>query len=123
MGWGDSRRIRRSVHRANDHLGYVTTISYPDRDLTAFSEGSPYREVVIADPAEEHVSLLQRYKEHWLIQCGGCYGTTDRPEELDDAQAMQLALFALAHANDPGPVLVGLLKEWLDALLAGSGKA
>jgi hypothetical protein len=117
MGRGDPKRARRSVHRRHTHLGYVTTVSYPDRDLTAFSEGSPYREVVIADPGEQHVALLQRYKEHWLIQCGACYATTDRSGELSDAQAVQLALFALTQRDYQEQVLVGLLKARLDGML------
>jgi hypothetical protein len=116
MARGDPIRVRRSVLRGHAHLGYVTAVAYPDRDLTAFSEGSPYREVVIAGPREEHVALLQRYKEHWLIQCGACYATTERSGELTDAQAMQLALVALARER-PAAVLVGMLKKQIDGML------
>ena len=78
-------------------------------DIAFLSEGTPFSELVISDPDEQHVALLQRYKAHWLIQCGTCYGTADVAVELSDAQGMQLALFALAH-EDAGPSLVSALE-------------
>lgn len=122
MGKGDPIRERRAVYHRRAHLGYVTTIRYPDRDLTLFSEGSPYREIVIADYSERHVALLQQYKEHWLIQCGGCYTTTDRCGELSGSHAKQLAAFALAQGAQPDNHLVELLKERIDGLLPRTRK-
>jgi hypothetical protein len=119
MSWNDPRRVRRSVHLDNTHLGYVTTIAYPGRDITALTEGLPYSEVVIADPGERHVALLQRFKEHWLVQSGASYGTADAAGELGDAQAMQLALFALTQRGTTRPVLVALLVEQLESMLTG----
>ena len=116
MGWSDPKRVRRSVQHRDQHLGYVTTITYPGRDLTAFPEGSPYSEVVIADPTERHVALLQRFKEHWLIQCGECYGTTAVADELDDEQVMRIAQ-AILRVELHGPALVDALRERLEAAL------
>ena len=117
MARGESKRNRLSVFHRGQHIGYATIISYSDRDLTAFSEGSPYREVVIAELGERHVALLQRYKEHWLIQCGPHYRTSDRPGELSADKVQQLARFALLQAGDPEPVLAGLLKARVDGML------
>ena len=89
LGWSEPKRIRRSINVQDRHLGYVTLIAYPNRDVTAFAEGSPYREMMIADPREGHVALLQRFKEHWLIQCGNNYGTTNYGGILTEAQALQ----------------------------------
>ena len=33
--------------------------------------------MVISDEREGHVALLQRFKAHWLVQCGKDYGTTE----------------------------------------------
>ena len=101
LAWSDPIRVRRSVHRPDGgHLGYVTTIDYPNRDITALAEGSPYREIVIADPRERHIALLQRYKAHWLVQCGRCYETADRGGDLDADQALKLADWVLEqHAG------------------------
>jgi hypothetical protein len=117
MGRGDPIRVRRAVRHRGHHIGYVTEVSYPDRDLTAFSEGSPYREVAIAGLGEQHVALLQRYKEHWLIQCGACYATTDRSGELSSDAIMRLARFALANAADPLPLLAGQIRVRIEESL------
>ena len=119
MGWSEPKRTRTAVRYKSDHVGYVTTVGYPGRDLTAFSEGSPYSEVVISDLNDRHVALLQRYKEHWLVQCGAHYRTTDRPGELSDRQVMRLAVFALLQAGEPAGALVDALKARLDGMLAG----
>ena len=116
LGWSEPKRSRRSVHFQDRHLGYVTLIAYPNRDLTAFSEGSPYREIVIADAREGHVALLQRYKEHWLIQCGECYGTTDRSEPLSEDAAMVLAAFALRQF-ETGEFLVAAIKTFVERVM------
>jgi len=118
LGWHEPRRIRRSVNSTDRHLGYVTLVAYPNRDVTAFTEGSPYREVVIADSREMHVALLQRFKEHWLIQCGEAYGTTDRACDMTEPLAMQLAEFALTR-EARGEALVEALREQLDVVMAG----
>lgn len=81
-GWNTPKRIRRSIHSHGRHLGYVTLVAYPGRDITTDTEGSPYREVVISDEREGHVALLQRFKAHWLVQCGRDYGTTERVPDM-----------------------------------------
>jgi hypothetical protein len=101
MSRGEPIRVRRAVLHRGQHIGYVTEVSYPHRDLTAFSQGTPYREVVIAGLGEQHVALIQRYKEHWLIQCGACYVTTDGSGELSSAAVMRLARIVLAHTGHP----------------------
>jgi hypothetical protein len=98
-------------------IGYVTTIAYPNRDITALTAGSPFSEIVIADLRERHVSLLQRYKEHWLIQCGESYGTTDRGGELSKEKARFLAAFALLQ-SETGPALVERVKQGMEELLS-----
>ena len=102
-----------SVRYKGRHLGYVTVVSYPNRDITALTEGSPYSEVVIADLREEHVALLQRYKEHWLIHCGGCYGITGRGGELGDGPAMRIAQNVLLD-EVRGAALVDRLEALLE---------
>ncbi len=114
---GDPKRTRTAVRDKSDHIGYLTTISYPDRDLTAFSEGSPYFEVVVSDLGEKHVALLQRFKEHWLIHCGGSYDTTAAGGALTDKHLTVLAVFALWHANDAPAVRVAVLKAHVERLL------
>ncbi len=113
LGWSEPKRIRLSVHRNERHLGYVTLVAYPNRDTTSHTEGSPYREVVIADERELHVALLQRFKAHWLVQCGKHYETTNRVREMTESLAVQLAHFALDRA-DRGEALVKMLCEELD---------
>ena len=64
LAWSDPIRARRSVHRQDGgHLGYITTIDYPNRDITALTEGSPYREIVISDPRKRRIALL-RHTRH-----------------------------------------------------------
>jgi hypothetical protein len=114
LGWHEPKRIRRSVHWKDRHLGYVTLVAYPNRDITAFTEGSPYREVVISDEREGHIALLQRFKAHWLIQCGECYGTTEQAREMTEELAMKLAMFAL-RSGEQGDRLVELMRLVLDS--------
>ena len=114
LGWHEPKRIRRSVHQNDRHLGYVTLVAYPNRDITAFTEGSPDREVVISDEKEKHVALLQRFKAHWLVQCGECYGTTERVRDMTEPFAMELATFAL-QSGERGEGLVELLQLALDS--------
>jgi hypothetical protein len=113
----DPKRVRSAVLHKGDHIGYVTVITYPGRDLTAFSEGSPYSEFAVSDLAEKHVVLLQRFKEHWLIHCGTTYGTTDGAGELTGTQVMQLAVLVLRHRDHTGPVLVAALKSHVEKML------
>lgn len=114
LGWHEPKRIRRSVHLNDRHLGYVTLVAYPNRDVTAFTEGSPYREAVISDEKEGHVALLQRFKAHWLVQCGEHYGTTERVCDMTEPLAMELATFAL-QSDARGELLVELLQRALDS--------
>lgn len=111
-------RVRRAVLHRADHVGYVTVTTYPGRDLTAFTEGSPYSEVVVADLKERHVALFQRYKEHWLIHCGTDYVTTAAAGELAEPHVSELAVFALRHRDFPPAVLVAVLKAHVERLLA-----
>src|SRR5262249_34637889 len=75
--WSEPKRVRASVRDNDDHIGYVTTVSSPNRDLTAFPEGSPYFEVVVSDLRDHHIALLQRFKQYWLTHCGSIYRTAD----------------------------------------------
>lgn len=120
LGWSEPNRARRSVHLKDRHLGYVTAIAYPHRNLTALTEGSPYSELVISDVHEEHVALLQRYREHWLIQCGACYGIAERGGELSDAQAMRIAQTVLLLKDRTQRTLVDGLRKLIEGLLAGA---
>jgi hypothetical protein len=113
-GWNSPKRIRRSVHAHGRHLGYVTLVAYPGRDITLDTEGSPYREVVISDEREGHVALLQRFKAHWLVQCGLEYGTTDRAVDMSEPLAIALATRAL-RSGERGDLLVAALTHALDA--------
>lgn len=114
-GWNEPKRIRRSIHANGRHLGYVTLVAYPGRDVTAFTEGSPYREVVISDEREGHVALLQRFKAHWLVQCGREYGTASRAVDMTEALANGLATLAL-QSGERGEPLVQRLTRALDNL-------
>jgi hypothetical protein len=122
LGWNEPRRVRRSVLAGGQHLGYVTAVSYPNRDISLLTEGSPFSEVVISGLREEHVALLQRYKEHWLVQCGSCYGITDRGGELTDDQAMRIAQAVLLEGGR-GRALVDWLKALLERELPGTTRA
>jgi len=112
-GWNEPKRVRRSIHERGRHLGYVTLVAYPGRDITIHTEGSPYREVVISDDREGHVALLQRFKAHWLVQCGRDYGTSSQVVEMTELLAIRVATFAL-QLRVPGPELVEHLIEKLD---------
>ena len=116
MGLGDPKRVRSAV-RAWGHIGYVTVVGYPDRDLILFSAGSPYSEIVVSDLKEKHVALLQEFKEHWLIHCGPTYDTTSAAGRLTDKQVMKLAAYALRHCGDAAPVLVEALKAHVERML------
>jgi hypothetical protein len=115
IGWSEPKRVRRSAHRGSRHLGYVTLVAYPNRDITVHSEGSPICEVVIADERELHVALLQRFKAHWLVQCGKAYGTTERVWDMTEDRAIALALSALER-SERGEALVDLLCQAMDAV-------
>jgi hypothetical protein len=116
--WSEPIRTRNSVRQNANHLGYLTTVSYPHRDLTAFPEGSPYFEVVVSDLNEKHVALFQRFKQHWLIHCGSYFRTTEASGELQDEQILELAIFALHHQNKPAVALVAALKAEIEEMLA-----
>lgn len=119
MSWSEPKRVRRSVHRGTVHLGYVTVISYPDRDLMFLPEGTPFSEIVIANTAEMHVALLQRFKAHWLIQCGTHYGTADVAGDLSESQIMDVALDVLSGVQR-GEKLVNALEAELETLFSAS---
>jgi len=114
--WSHPQRTRRSVNVHDRHLGYLTLVSYPNRDITAHSDGSPFRELVIADAKERHVALLQRFKEHWLVQCGEHYGTIETGGILNQSQALELALFTLQEPYI-GDLLVEAVTKKVDAML------
>src|SRR5262245_37935687 len=116
--WSEPKWVRASVRHDSNHLGSVTTVSYPNRDLTAFPEGSPYFEIVVADLAERHVALLQRFKQHWLIHCGDIYVTTRFGGELTSNQIATLAVFALLHRTDLPAVLSAALESYIEEMLA-----
>jgi hypothetical protein len=117
MAWGDPKRVRVAVRHGGMHLGYVTTTTYPDRDITAFTEGSPYSEVAVSDLAEEHVALLQRFKHHWLIHCGTSYATTEIGGALTDAQIAELAAYALRNKDHAGAALAAALRALAERML------
>jgi hypothetical protein len=117
MARGDPKRTRTAVRHKSDHLGYLTTVGYPDRDITMFPEGSPYSEAVVSDLKDRHVALLQRFKAHWLVHCGPAYDTTAAAGDLTAAQLVALAVFALLHKDDPPPTLVAALKARVEQML------
>lgn len=116
--WSEPKWVRASVRQAGNHIGSVTTVSYPNRDLTAFPEGSPYFEVVIPDLSERHVALLQHFRQHWLIHCGDTYETTSVSGELSPEEIVELAAFALLHRTDPPPILASALGVQIEGMLA-----
>lgn len=85
--------------------------------MTAFPEGSPYSEVVVSDLAGEHVALLQRFKQHWLVHCADCYATVETGGVLTAAQVQSLARFAIAHADDGNDLLAKALKREVEKML------
>lgn len=115
--WSEPRRVRTSVLAKGTHVGYVTTVDYPNRDLTAFPEGTPYFEVTVSDLRDQHVALFQRFKKHWLIHCGACCGTTESGAPLTAKQLARLAAFALQHATDEKRMLVEELAILMDKML------
>ena len=94
MSRGDPTRTRTAVRHNGHHLGYLTIVGYPDRDISTYTEGSPYFEAVVSDLKERHVALLLRFKAHWLVHCGETYDTTAAGGELTAAQLTVLATFA-----------------------------
>jgi hypothetical protein len=118
--WSEPKRVRVSVRSKDRHVGYLTTIGYPNRDLTAFPEGSPYSEFVISDLAEHHVALLQRFKQHWLVQCGEEYATTGVGGELTPEDITKLAVFSLEHATTAADMLVAVLKIGVERMLGAT---
>lgn len=117
MSRGDPRRARTSVIDGGRHVGYTTVVEYPDRDIAAFTEGTPYYELAVADLTETHVALFQRFKQHWLIHCGGHYDTAEVTGGLTAKQAGQLAVLALRLAADAAPVRVAALKQEVERML------
>lgn len=117
MGFGDPKWVRTSVRSWGRHIGYVTVVTYPDRDLILHSEGSPHSEIVVSGLDEKHVALLQEFKEHWLIHCGPTYDTTNAAGRLTDKQVMKLAVYALRHRHDAAPVLAEALKAHVERMI------
>ena len=117
MPLGDPKRVRTAVRARGEHIGYVTVVAYPDRDLLHFAAGSPYAEIVVSDLNDRHVALLQEFKEHWLVHCGAAYETTSGCGRLRGARVTALAVFALRNRDRPAPVLSKLLKAHVDRAL------
>ncbi len=117
MARGDLKRVRVAVRHKGKPIGYLTTTSYPDRDISMFTEGSPYFEVVVANLDEEHVALFQRFKEHWLVHCGTAYTTTEKAGALNEKQILKLAVFALLLRDRAERVRVAALKEQVERML------
>ncbi|MBN9118767.1 MAG: hypothetical protein J0I06_06345 [Planctomycetes bacterium] len=117
MSLGDPNRVRTAVRDRGNHIGYVTVVTYPDRDLLHYSAGSPYSEIVVSDLNDGHVALLQEFKEHWLVHCGSAYETTSGSGRLKSARVMALAVFALQNSDRSAPVLSKLLKAQVDRAL------
>jgi hypothetical protein len=111
------RRTRTSVLDGGRHVGYATVVEYPDRDIAAFAEGTPYYELAVADLAEKHVALFQRFKQHWLIHCGGDYDTAEVSGTLSAGQAGRLAVLALRLAADSAEVRIATLTREVGAML------
>ncbi len=122
MARGDPKRVRTVVRHQGEHIGYVTTVGYPDRDIAAFAGGTPYFEVTVSDLHERHVALLQRFKAHWLIHCGTSYGTIDTGRELTEAQITELAVFGLQHRGHTGAALVAALRTLMERQLEPPGE-
>lgn len=119
MAWSDPKREHCSVRDGDQHIGYLTIISYPNRDVTAFPEGTPYFEVVIAGLGNRHVALLQRFKEHWLVHCGTIYETTTCGGELTEPQIESLARFALRSTVEAPSARAIQLRERIEMELNG----
>lgn len=119
MSRGDPKRTRTSVLDGGRHVGYATVVEYPDRDIAAFPEGMPYFELAVADLAEKHVALFQRFKQHWLIHCGGDYATAEVSGPLSAKQVGRLAVLALRLAADTAEVRIAALRREVEELLGG----
>ena len=115
--WSEPKRVRSSLLQNGHHLGYITIVSYPNRDISAFPEGSPYFEVVVSDLADQHVALLQRFRQHWLIQCGERYATAEASGALNPEQIQTLAMFAMEHAVEGSFVLAAALRVEVERML------
>lgn len=115
---GDPVRARESV--CDDRgapAGYLTTVGYPDRDISAFAEGTPHFEIVVADLHERHVALAQRFKAHWLIRCGRVYEATEVGGELTPERVRELAALALVLRVTPPAARAARLKEHIETAL------
>lgn len=122
MARGDPVRVRVAVHDRGAHIGYLTTVGYPDRDISAFSGGVPYFEIVVSDLREKHIALLQRFRQHWLVHCDTTYDTTDVAGELSAGDVIDLAVFALRYRNQEARVLVAALKARVERILLGEAQ-
>lgn len=114
---GDPVRTRESVYDRGAPAGYLTTVGYPDRDLSAFAEGTPHFEIVVADLHERHVALAQRFKAHWLVRCGRAYAATEVGGELAPDRVRELAALALALRGAPPAARAERLKEHIETAL------
>ncbi|HEY1186502.1 MAG TPA: hypothetical protein VGE74_02545 [Gemmata sp.] len=123
MARGDPVRVRVPVHDGGAHVGYLTTVGYPDRDISAFSGGTPRFDIVVSGLREEHLALLQQYRQHWLIYCGTHYDTTDVAGDLNSEHLLDLTILALRSANDSEPVRVAALKAHVEGVLRGTRKS
>ena len=123
MARGDPVRVRVAVHDGGTHVGYLTTVGYPDRDISAFSGGVPRFDFVVSDLHDEHVALLQRYRQHWLIYCGKQYDTTDVGGDLNTEHMLELTQLALRHRNDSVVVRLATLKAYIEGVLRGTRKS
>lgn len=117
MPLGDPKRVRTAVRVRGGHIGYVTVVTYPDRDLLSFSAGSPYSEIVVSDLKDGHVALLQEFREHWLVHCGRIYETTTAHGRLTASHVTSLAVFALRHRDQPPAALSKALAVLVDEML------
>ncbi len=116
MSRGDPKRVRTSVIDGDRHVGYATVVEYPDRDIAAFTEGSPYYELAVADLTEKHIALFQRFKQHWLIHCGDHYDTAEVSGRISPEQAAWLAVLALRLAADIAEVRLTTMTLELERL-------
>jgi hypothetical protein len=118
MARGDPVRVRAAVlDDRGAHAGYVTTVGYPDRDISAVAEGTPFFEIAVADLSEAHVALVQRFRRHWLVRCGPAYEPTDTGGELTAAQVRDVAALALSLRAVPPAARAARLCAHLATLL------
>ncbi len=114
MARGDPVRVRVAVHGGDGaHVGYIS----------AFSGGVPRFDLVVSDLREEHVALVQRYRQHWLVYCGTRYDTTDVGGDLNVGHMLELAVLALRHRNDSLVVRIATLKAYIEGVLRGTRKS